>query len=80
MRQGYTSYKAVLLDLEHCISTTYIDDFTRASRDEREWWELAESSKEWNKRVIEASDGFDLSSPDWDIKITVFGPRFSPLS
>jgi DNA invertase Pin-like site-specific DNA recombinase len=72
-RQGYTSYKAVLLDPEHSIRTTYIDDFTRASRDEREWWELAESSKESNKRMIGASDGFDLSSPDCDIKITIYG-------
>jgi hypothetical protein len=36
-RQGYSSYKAVLADEDHLIETTYIDDFTRASRDELEW-------------------------------------------
>jgi hypothetical protein len=35
-RQGYSSYKAVLGDEDHPIETTYIDDFTRASRDEVE--------------------------------------------
>ena len=37
-RQGYASYKRVLDDGENHIAGTYIDDFTRASRDEIEWW------------------------------------------
>lgn len=35
-RQGYTSYNKVLGDADHRIETTYIDDFTRASRDDLE--------------------------------------------
>lgn len=72
-RQGYSSYKELLSDEEHVIDTTYIDDFTRASRDELEWWRLAAQSKRLNKRLIGASDNFDLSSSGWDIQVTVFG-------
>jgi site-specific DNA recombinase len=72
-RQGYSSYKEVLSHKEHRIETTYIDDFTRASRDELEWWRLASLSKQLNKRMIGASDGFNLSDPNWDIWITIFG-------
>jgi DNA invertase Pin-like site-specific DNA recombinase len=72
-RQGYASYKGILRDPEHMIETTYIDDFTRASRDEVEWWRLARLSKRLRKRMIGASDGFDLNSPDWDVKITIYG-------
>lgn len=72
-RQGYSAYKKVLDDPEQLIETTYIDDFTRASRDALEWWKLAALSKRLNKRMIGASDGFDLSSPDCDIRITIYG-------
>jgi DNA invertase Pin-like site-specific DNA recombinase len=72
-RQGYASYKAVLSDPKHLIETTYIDDFTRAGRDEIEWWRLAALSKRCNKRLIGASDGFDLSNPNSDLLITMFG-------
>jgi len=72
-RQGYSVYKAVLRDNDQPIETTYIDDFTRASRDELEWWKLASLSKRLNKRMIGASDGFDINSPDWDVKITIYG-------
>jgi DNA invertase Pin-like site-specific DNA recombinase len=72
-RQGYTSYKAVLSDPKHLIETTYIDDFSRAGRDEIEWWRLAALSKRCNKRLIGASDGFDLSNPNSDLLITMFG-------
>ena len=72
-RQGYSSYKAVLTDPDHLIETTYIDDFTRASRDEIEWWRLAALSKRYRKRLIGASDSFDLSSPNSDLLITMFG-------
>ena len=71
-RMGYSSYKAVLRDPDHLIDTTYIDDFTRASRDEQEWWKLAAISKRLNKRLIGASDGFDLSNTNSDIMITVY--------
>jgi DNA invertase Pin-like site-specific DNA recombinase len=72
-RQGYMSYKAVLAEKDQLIETNYIDDFTRASRDELEWWKLAALSKRLSKRMIGSSDGFDLSSPDWDLKITIYG-------
>ena len=39
-RQGYTSYKTLLADKEHPLDCTYIDDFSRASRDSMEWWKL----------------------------------------
>jgi hypothetical protein len=35
-RQGYSSCKSLLSDKDHPLETTYIDDFTRASRDELE--------------------------------------------
>lgn len=72
-RQGYSSYKAILAHEHHFIGTTYIDDFTRASRDEIEWWRLAALSKRLNKRLIGASDHFDLSDPNSDLLITMFG-------
>jgi hypothetical protein len=72
-RQGYSSYKRVLADENQVIETTYIDDFTRASRDEIEWWKLAHLSRRLRKRMIGASDGFDLNTPDWDVKITIYG-------
>lgn len=72
-RQGYSSYKAMLSVSDHLVETTYIDDFTRASRDELEWWKLAALSKRLGKRMIGASDGFDISSPHWDISLTIFG-------
>lgn len=72
-RPGYTSYKQVLSDPKHSIETTYVDDFTRASRDEIEWWKLAALSKRLKKRMIGASDGFDLSAPDCDMRITLYG-------
>lgn len=72
-RQGYASYKRVLDDGENHIAGTYIDDFTRASRDEIEWWRLASLSKRLGKRLVGASDGFNLSDPNSDVMITVFG-------
>lgn len=55
------------------MDTTYIDDFTRASRDELEWWKLAFLSKRHHKRMIGASDNFDLNSPASEVLITVYG-------
>lgn len=72
-RQGYTSYKAALAAPEQLIETTFVDDFSRASRDELEWWRLAALSKKLGKRMIGASDGFDLNGPNWDVMVTVFG-------
>jgi DNA invertase Pin-like site-specific DNA recombinase len=72
-RQGYTSYKKILADEHHLIETTYVDDFTRPSRDEVEWWALAALSRRHNKRLIGVSDNFDVNSPQWDVWITVFG-------
>ena len=72
-RQGYTSYKTVLDEKDHLIDTTYIDDFTRASRDEIEWWQLAAQSKRLGKRMIGASDGFNLSDPNSEMLIAMYG-------
>lgn len=72
-RQGYMSYKKVLGHAQHLIETTYVDDFTRASRDEVEWWKLAHLSRKLKKRMIGASDGFDLSAPNWDMMISIYG-------
>src|SRR5262249_28267380 len=72
-RQGYSSYKAVLQSRDHFIDTTYIDDFSRASRDEIEWWRMAYLSRRLDKRMIGASDGFDLSNPNSDVLIAVYG-------
>jgi DNA invertase Pin-like site-specific DNA recombinase len=72
-RQGYVSYKGVLANEKHPIQVTFIDDFTRASRDELEWWKLAALSKRLKKGMIGAADGFDLRNPNSDILITVFG-------
>ena len=72
-RRGYMSYKAVLSDPKHLIETTYIDDFTRAGRAEIEWWRLAALSKRCNKRLIGASDGFDLSMVNSEVLITMLG-------
>ena len=72
-RQGYASYKGQLADEQQLIQVTFIDDFTRASRDELEWWKLGALSKRLRKGMIGASDGFDLRNPNSDILITVFG-------
>jgi DNA invertase Pin-like site-specific DNA recombinase len=72
-RQGYSSYKKVLQDGGHFIDTTYVDDFTRPSRDEVEWWRLAHLSRRLQTRMVGASDGFDLSAPNWDMMISVYG-------
>ena len=72
-RQGYSSYKAVLADAQQLIETTYIDDFTRAGRNEIEWWRLAALSKRCKKRLIGASDGFDLNADSSTILMMAFG-------
>ncbi len=72
-RCGYTSYKRVLSNVSQLIDTTCVDDFTRASRSELEWWKLAAISKRHQKRLIGASDGFDLSNPNSEIMITMYG-------
>jgi hypothetical protein len=38
---GYTAYKRLLADSKHPIQGTMIDDFSRASRAELEWWRFA---------------------------------------
>jgi hypothetical protein len=69
-RRGYSSYKEVLRDHSNLVCT-FIDDFTRASRDEIEWWKLAFFHKRLKKGMKGASDGFDLECSDWDVKITI---------
>lgn len=72
-RQGYGNCKTLTRECGSEFDTIYIDDFTRASRDSLEWWRLASLCKSSGKRMIGASDGFDLASPDWDIKVTIYG-------
>ncbi|MCG8586914.1 MAG: recombinase family protein [Pirellulales bacterium] len=72
-RQGYLNYKKLLRDKNHPINTTYIDDFSRASREELEWWQLAATSFQTNTRLIGASDGFSLDDQDWDTKVRFYG-------
>lgn len=82
-RRGYSMYKKVLQDAgkgeekssDLCgaaIVGTYIDDFTRASREEIEWWKLAHLSKRLGKRLIGVSDGFTLDDPEWDLKLSIY--------
>jgi DNA invertase Pin-like site-specific DNA recombinase len=72
-RRGYSSFKAVLADKQQHVDTAFIDDFTRASRDELEWWKLAKCCKKHKKRMIGASDGFDLSSSLGDMMVSLLG-------
>jgi hypothetical protein len=72
-RQGYLSYKELLHNVNLSLTCTYIDDFTRASRLELEWWKLAEESKRLRKNLKGASDGFNLADPNSDVIITVYG-------
>jgi hypothetical protein len=65
--------KNVLADPHRRVDTLYIDDFTRASRDELEWWRLAAHVRRHGKRLIGASDGFDLTNPAGDLQVTMFG-------
>ncbi|MCG8587012.1 MAG: recombinase family protein, partial [Pirellulales bacterium] len=73
-RQGHTSHKKLLTDRAHKIDTVYIDDFSRASREEVEWWKLTSICRKHGKRLIGASDNFSLSSPNWqtDLKMYAF--------
>jgi DNA invertase Pin-like site-specific DNA recombinase len=71
-RQGYGSCKANLADRAQVIETLYIDDFTRASRTQLEWWRLASHAKKYSKRMIGASDNFDLSSELAEVWISIF--------
>jgi hypothetical protein len=72
-RRGYLNCKALINHTDKPIDTVYIDDFSRASRDSLEWWKLGWFCKQRNLKMFGASDGFDLSSPHWDIWITVYG-------
>ncbi len=72
-RQGYNAYKDLLRDSTARISTTFIDDFTRASRDELEWWFLAALCKRLQKGFRGASDGFNLDDANSEIFMMVFG-------
>lgn len=72
-RIGYTHYKLGLSSPDQHIASTYIDDFSRASREEIEWWKLASLSRRLKKRMIGASDNFNLHSPNWDLEVTLYG-------
>jgi DNA invertase Pin-like site-specific DNA recombinase len=71
-RQGYTSFKRVVKEESNPIATTFIYDFNRASRDEVEWWELADFMRRMRKKLLGVSDGFDLDSPEFELKISIY--------
>lgn len=71
-RLGYSSYKALLEDPDAGLAGTFIDDFTRASRDEIEWWRLGALSRRLRKQLYGASDRFNLSDPNSEIFITIY--------
>lgn len=72
-RTDYACAKLLMsLETPRC-NVLYIDDFTRASRDEIEWWKLAALLKRNRRNLIGASDGFDLSHPHSEIMITIYG-------
>ncbi len=71
-RRGYTSYKEVLGDEDHLVDVTFVDDFTRASREELQWWKLAAFCRKNKKQLLGASDGFDLLSPNGEIMVWVY--------
>ena len=72
-RQGYSSYKAIIGEEDHLIETTYIDDFTRASRDELEWWKLAHLSKRlaWKASPMHTVCRDNTRSRSWNSRIPV---------
>lgn len=72
-RRAYLNCKALIDHPDRVIDTLYIDDFSRASRDSLEWWKLGWFCMRRRLGMIGASDGFDLSSPNWDIWITIYG-------
>ncbi len=72
-RPGYCSYKSLLESREHHVETTYIDDFTRASRDLREWLKLASIFNRLKKRLIGVSDNFDVNNQNSEMMVVVFG-------
>lgn len=72
-RLGYSSYKKVLKAHVPLIQVTYIDDFTRASRDFLEWIKLAKLCKRLKVGLIGASDGFNLNQPEGETMISVNG-------
>jgi len=72
-RRGYANCKSLIKGHRDSVDTMYIDEFTRASRDSLEWWRLAAVCQRAKLRMIGASDGFDLSSADWDIRVTIYG-------
>lgn len=72
-RNGYMGYKRAIADKSLPFVATFIDDFTRASREALEWWKLAHLSKYHKKKMLGASDGFDLDDANWDVWVTVYG-------
>ncbi len=71
-RIGYQLCRNALCNENERLDTVYIDDFTRASRDTIEWWFLAERCRSRRKRLIGASDGFNLDSADWEMKVGMY--------
>lgn len=72
-RRGYGNCKSLIQSHRDVVDTMYIDECSRALRDSLEWWRLASVCQRAKLRMIGASDGFDLSSSDWDIKVTIYG-------
>ena len=72
-RHGYTAYKTLFKQTDLQLEAVYIDDFTRASRDEKEWWNLYAIAQQFQIPLIGASDGFNSADPNSDVLLTMFG-------
>ena len=72
-RHGYSAYKTLFRQTDCQLAAVYIDDFTRASRDEKEWWNLYSIAQQFQIPLIGASDGFNSADPNSDVLLTMFG-------
>src|SRR5262249_14694124 len=71
-RRGYALANAVLEDASSPISTLYIDEIGRASRDAVEALRLGQLVDTQKKGMIGVSDGFDSSSPMSKMMLSIF--------
>lgn len=70
-RRGYMSLIDLLQSAPHQVDTVYIDEFSRASRNDIDWMQLAGMCKEREIRLVGASDGFNLDMQDWKLMVQV---------
>jgi len=71
-RQGFETLLNMIKSPELRISTVYVDDFQRASRNSKDAWKLAALCKKHRIRLVGVSDGFNLDGEDWDMKVSFY--------